>query len=200
VEARGIEPRSDRGQPCVSPCAVPDLVSDSGSRGQDPSSQAPWVFSGFRGSNETGASTVCDVLKGSRWRKSLGTGYLILSSQCVVIVGTYCWGTAVLRVAENSARFTGPSILPSKPVAPISFYKCHSLRFRERYKGEFVIYVTLIRGVNDNPDSIGRIKDVITKLDPSRIFVETFEDEKFCKAFGVSAQKLSECSKVILGN
>jgi hypothetical protein len=60
--------------------------------------------------------------------------------------------------------------------------------------------VSLIRGVNDNPESIECIKNVTTKLDPSRIFVETFEDEKFGKAFGVSAQKLSECSKVILGN
>ena len=79
-------------------------------------------------------------------------------------------------------------------------YWKNMIGFRERYKGEFVVYVTLIRGVNDNPESIECIKNVITKLDPSRVFVETFEDEKFGKAFGVSAQKLSECSKVILSN
>lgn len=78
-------------------------------------------------------------------------------------------------------------------------YIQNMIRFRENYNGRFNVYVTLIKGVNDDPDSIDWIRKTLLLLNPAAVVLETFTDEKFGKAFGVSEEKLEEIKQALIG-
>lgn len=70
--------------------------------------------------------------------------------------------------------------------------------FRKNYTGRFVAYVTLFKGVNDDLDSLGRIREFLEALRPSTIKVDTPEDERFGKPFGLSPEEFERARKSIL--
>ena len=72
-------------------------------------------------------------------------------------------------------------------------------RFRESFKGRFTVYVSLIKGANDDPDSIEWIRKTLGRLNPTTVVFEPFTDEKFGKAFGVSDEKLEEVKQALIG-
>lgn len=76
-------------------------------------------------------------------------------------------------------------------------YIDNMVRFRNSYIGVFSVYVTLIRGWNDDPDSVEQIRKTLSHLNPDKVFVETFTDAKFSKAFGVTPEKLETTEKII---
>lgn len=88
-----------------------------------------------------------------------------------------------------------------RPLAGYSLedYLKNMIRFRENYNGRFIVYVTLIKGANDDPDSIEWIGKTLRRLNPTRVVFETFTDEKFGKAFGVSDEKLEEVKQALIG-
>lgn len=76
-------------------------------------------------------------------------------------------------------------------------YLKNMARFRENYRGRFTVYVTLIKGANDDPESIAWIRKALRILNPTAVVFETFTDEKFGKAFGVSEEKLREIKQTL---
>ena len=72
------------------------------------------------------------------------------------------------------------------------------VRFREGYDGKFKIALSIIRDVNDDPESIEYIKKLLYKLNPDKVLLETFTDEKFGKAFGVSVDKMEMARQMIM--
>ncbi|HOO64254.1 MAG TPA: radical SAM protein [Synergistaceae bacterium] len=70
--------------------------------------------------------------------------------------------------------------------------------FRKEYKGRFVAYVSLYKGVNDDPESLEQIRGLLEKLHPSSIKVDTPEDERFGKLFGLSPEEFERARKSIL--
>ncbi|MDO9507898.1 MAG: radical SAM protein [Thermovirgaceae bacterium] len=70
--------------------------------------------------------------------------------------------------------------------------------FRKNYKGEFVAYICLVKGMNDDPKCVARIRENLSRVNPDRVIVETVTDEKLGKSFGVSSDCLEEMQRAIL--
>jgi len=70
--------------------------------------------------------------------------------------------------------------------------------FKKQYPGEFTLIVTVLKGCNDDNESISRIKEAFNQISPHKILIETMTDDKFGKVFGVSEDKVSDISRILL--
>ncbi|MCC0629894.1 hypothetical protein [Clostridioides sp. ES-S-0054-01] len=50
--------------------------------------------------------------------------------------------------------------------------------------GKFILGITIIKGYNDDEDSIDKIKSIVYKLSQDKIIVERINDGKFKKKLG----------------
>ena len=73
------------------------------------------------------------------------------------------------------------------------------VRFRKGYGGAFAVYVTLMKGVNDDPQSLGRLRDMLKRLAPTRVVLETFTDERFGKVWGIPEERVEDLRRALLG-
>jgi len=85
------------------------------------------------------------------------------------------------------------------PGYSLETYLGNMTRFRESYKGRFTVYVTLIKGNNDDPYSVEWIRKALQLLNPDVVVFETFTDEKFGKVFGIPDEKLKEIKQALIG-
>jgi len=77
-------------------------------------------------------------------------------------------------------------------------YISNMISFNKQYKGKFILEVTIIKGYNDDDESINKIKNIIDELTPEKVIVERMNDEKFKKKLGVSDERFDEISKALL--
>ncbi|WP_346893471.1 radical SAM protein [Clostridium sp. UBA871] len=70
--------------------------------------------------------------------------------------------------------------------------------FREQYKGEFILEVTILKGYNDDEESIQKLKSVIKEISPNKVIIERLEDEKFKKKLGIPDERFEEISNSLL--
>lgn len=70
--------------------------------------------------------------------------------------------------------------------------------FREQYKGNFILEVTIIKGYNDDEESIQKLKSVIKEISPNKVIIERLEDEKFKKKLGIPDERFEEISNSLL--
>lgn len=78
-------------------------------------------------------------------------------------------------------------------------YVDRMVRFRKGYGGAFAVYVTLMKGVNDDPQSLGRLRDMLKRLAPTRVVLETFTDERFGKVWGIPEERVEDLRRALLG-
>ncbi|MCR3761189.1 radical SAM protein [Clostridium felsineum] len=72
--------------------------------------------------------------------------------------------------------------------------------FNKQYEGKFIFEITIIKGYNDDEESINKIKKVIRKISPDKIIIARMEDERFKKKLGISDERFEEISKLLLNN
>jgi Fe-S oxidoreductases len=77
-------------------------------------------------------------------------------------------------------------------------YISNMVSFNKQYKGKFIFEITIIKGYNDDEESIQEIKNIIKKISPSKIIVARMEDERFKKKLGITDERFEEISKVLL--
>jgi len=70
--------------------------------------------------------------------------------------------------------------------------------FREQYKGKFILEVTILKGYNDDEESIQKLKSVIKEISPNKVIIERLEDERFKKKLGISDERFEEISNSLL--
>jgi wyosine [tRNA(Phe)-imidazoG37] synthetase (radical SAM superfamily) len=70
--------------------------------------------------------------------------------------------------------------------------------FREQYKGMFILEVTILKGYNDDEESIQKIKNIINEIAPSKIIIARIEDEIFKKKLGITDERFEEISNTLL--
>ncbi len=70
--------------------------------------------------------------------------------------------------------------------------------FREQYKGKFILEVTILKGYNDDEESIQKLKSVIKEIYPNKVIIERLEDERFKKKLGISDERFEEISNSLL--
>lgn len=70
--------------------------------------------------------------------------------------------------------------------------------FREQYKGKFILEVTILKGYNDDEESIQKLKSVIKEISPNKVIIERLEDEKFKKKLGIPDERFEKISNSLL--
>lgn len=79
-------------------------------------------------------------------------------------------------------------------------YISNMVSFNKQYKGKFILEITIVKGYNDDDDSVQKLKDIIRQISPARIIVARLEDEKFKKKLGISDERFDEISNELLNN
>jgi wyosine [tRNA(Phe)-imidazoG37] synthetase (radical SAM superfamily) len=77
-------------------------------------------------------------------------------------------------------------------------YISNMLAFNQQYKGKFIFEITIIRGYNDDEESIQKIKNIIKEISPDKIIVARMEDERFKKKLGITDERFEEISNALL--
>ena len=77
-------------------------------------------------------------------------------------------------------------------------YISNMVSFNKQYKGKFIFEITIIKGYNDDKESIQKLKSVIKEISPSKIIISRMDDERFMKKLGISDERFNEISKVLL--
>ena len=68
-------------------------------------------------------------------------------------------------------------------------YINNMISFNKQYKGRFIFDVTIIKGYNDDEESVEKLKEVIKQISPDKIIVARMDDDIFKKKLGISDEK-----------
>lgn len=79
-------------------------------------------------------------------------------------------------------------------------YISNMVSFNKQYKGKFIFEITIIKGYNDDEESVRKIKHVIREISPDKIIVARMEDERFRKKLGITDERFEEISKKLLNS
>lgn len=82
----------------------------------------------------------------------------------------------------------------------IEEYISNMVSFNKQYKGKFIFEITIIKGYNDDDQSIQKIKDIIKEIFPDKIVITKMNDERFKKKLGISDGRFDEISRILLNN
>ena len=77
-------------------------------------------------------------------------------------------------------------------------YISNMVSFSKQYKGKLIFEVTIIKGYNDDDESIQKIKNIIKEISPSKIIIARMEDERFKKKLGITDERFKEILNTIL--
>lgn len=77
-------------------------------------------------------------------------------------------------------------------------YINNMISFNKQYKGRFIFDVTIIKGYNDDEESVKKLKGVIKQISPDKIIVARMDDDIFKKKLGISDEKFKEISQELL--
>ncbi|WML34832.1 radical SAM protein [Clostridium sp. OS1-26] len=77
-------------------------------------------------------------------------------------------------------------------------YISNMVSFNKQYEGKFIFEITIIKGYNDDEESIQKIKNIIKEISPNKIIIARMEDERFKKKLGITDERLEEISNALL--
>ena len=77
-------------------------------------------------------------------------------------------------------------------------YISNMVFFNKQYKGKFIFEITIIKGYNDDEESIYKIKNIVKKISPARTIIARMEDERFKKKLGITDERFEEISSALL--
>jgi wyosine [tRNA(Phe)-imidazoG37] synthetase (radical SAM superfamily) len=69
--------------------------------------------------------------------------------------------------------------------------------FREQYKGKFILEITILKGYNDDEESIQKLKNIIKEIAPDKIIIARMDDEIFKDKLGITDEKFEEISNAL---
>ena len=85
-------------------------------------------------------------------------------------------------------------------VYTLAEYISNMASFNKQYQGKFIFEITIIKGYNDDEESIGKIKKIIKEIYPDKIIVARMDDERFKKKLGITDERFEEITKELLNN
>ncbi|MDZ4993476.1 radical SAM protein [Clostridium perfringens] len=77
-------------------------------------------------------------------------------------------------------------------------YISNMASFNKQYNGKFIFEITIVKGYNDDPASVNKLKDVIKALSPNKVIVARIDDDIFKKKLGISDERFEEISRELL--
>jgi wyosine [tRNA(Phe)-imidazoG37] synthetase (radical SAM superfamily) len=70
--------------------------------------------------------------------------------------------------------------------------------FREQYKGKFILEITILKGYNDDEESILKLKNIIKEISPDKLIIARMEDEIFMKKLGITDERFQNISNILV--
>ena len=80
----------------------------------------------------------------------------------------------------------------------IEEYISNMIEFNKQYKGKFIFEITIIKGYNDDQESITKLKAIIKQLQPEEIQVVRLEEEHFQKKLGISDERFEQIKRELM--
>ena len=77
-------------------------------------------------------------------------------------------------------------------------YISNMIEFNKQYKGKFIFEITIIKGYNDDQESITKLKAIIKQLKPEKIQVVRLEEEHFQKKLGISDERFEQIKRELM--
>lgn len=70
--------------------------------------------------------------------------------------------------------------------------------FNKQYNGKFIFEITIVKGYNDDSESVNKLKEVIKTISPNKVIVARIDDDVFKKKLGISDERFEEISRELL--
>lgn len=70
--------------------------------------------------------------------------------------------------------------------------------FKKQYQGKFIFEITIVKGYNDDAQSVEALKHMIEGISPDEIQVVRIEDEPFKTKLGISKERLEEITTQLM--
>lgn len=70
--------------------------------------------------------------------------------------------------------------------------------FNKQYKGKFILNITILNTLNNDEESLNKIRNAINKIKPDKVIIEKEEDKRFVKKYGIEKSELDIISKKLL--
>ncbi|MDU6341562.1 MAG: radical SAM protein [Clostridium sp.] len=71
-------------------------------------------------------------------------------------------------------------------------------RFNKQYKGNFIFEITIVKGYNDDKESIEKLKEIIKKINPNKLILVRIDDDIFKKKLGISDENYEKIKNELL--
>ena len=82
----------------------------------------------------------------------------------------------------------------------IAEYVSNMVSFNRQYDGKFIFEVTIIKGYNDDEESVLKLKHIIDEISPDKVIVVRMDDDIFRKKLGISDERFEEITKTLADN
>ena len=141
-------------------------------------------------------SEIVDLIKSKNVKvRLLSNGYVLgkdeyrkIANKCDEVIGE-------LKVLEEEDFQK-----VQRPIAgyTIEEYISNMIEFNKQYKGKFIFEITIIKGYNDDQESIAKLKAIIKQLQPEEIQVVRLEEEHFQKKLGISDERFEQIKRELM--
>jgi wyosine [tRNA(Phe)-imidazoG37] synthetase (radical SAM superfamily) len=74
-------------------------------------------------------------------------------------------------------------------------YVSNMEKFNKQYTGKFILDITILKNYSDSNENVERFKEIIRRIKPAGIIVQTPEEGELKEAFGVDEARLEEIEK-----
>lgn len=71
-------------------------------------------------------------------------------------------------------------------------YVSNMEKFNKQYKGTFVLDITILKNYSDSNENVEKFKEIIRRIKPDEIIVQTPDEGELKEAFGINAARLKE--------
>lgn len=139
---------------------------------------------------------IIDLIKGKGLPiRLLSNGYLLgreeyiqIANRCEEVIGE------IKTITEEDFQKI------QRPIAGYTMeeYISNMVSFNKQYKGKFIFEITIIKGYNDDENSVQKIKTIIKEISPDKVIVVRMDDEIFKKKLGITDERFEEISNVLL--
>lgn len=79
-------------------------------------------------------------------------------------------------------------------------YISNMILFNIQYEGKFILEITIIKGYNDDDESIEELKNIIKEISPHKVKIERMDDDIFKKKLGISDKRYNEIINELSNN
>lgn len=80
----------------------------------------------------------------------------------------------------------------------IAEYVANMASFNKQFKGSFIFEITIIKGYNDDDESLRQIKNIIKEVAPDKVMLARMDDEPFKKKLGITDERFAEIAQILL--